>query len=396
MTTPAVRPESATLSTNALGYVDIANIDPPAGYIVPNRADAETQALLVLAAERRAPDAPLRVVPTATGFALADMDSYRRWWALRQTGSGIGQVKAEWVAVVVDGVSEAPEAAEPERPTVPIAPRSMSPVRIALEALTVDPGLQTRAAMNDATVAEYAEALLAGEVLPAVVVFRDGEGIWLADGFHRVAAAKHAGLADIEAVVHDGGRREAMLHAVGANARHGLRRTNADKRRAVELLLADAEWSRWSDRAIAEKCGVDHKTVGAIRAGLTGEIPQCSTRHGADGRTTDTTRIGRTRPTTLDRVAERESHGPEIDFPPGATAPANEDVALTDDAQRSEQPVKNDTECVPAARRAAELEAAGATVVRLLTALAVDRPVDARTFAKRHRAAVAAATNPRH
>jgi hypothetical protein len=42
-----------------------------------------------------------------------------------------------------------------------------------------------------------------------------------------------------------------------------------------------------------------------------------------------------------------------------------------------------------------QLDVAGATVVRPLTALAVDRPVDARTFAKRHRAAVAVATNPR-
>lgn len=39
--------------------------------------------------------------------------------------------------------------------------------------------------------------------------------------------------------------REAILFIVGANASHGLRRTNADKRRTVERLLADEEWRGW-------------------------------------------------------------------------------------------------------------------------------------------------------
>jgi hypothetical protein len=50
--------------------------------------------------------------------------------------------------------------------------------------------------------------------------------------------------------------RGPLLHAVGANARHGLRRTNADKRRAVELLLADAEWAAKSSNWIAQTRGV--------------------------------------------------------------------------------------------------------------------------------------------
>jgi len=52
-----------------------------------------------------------------------------------------------------------------------------------------------------------------------------------------------------------------------------LRRTQADKRRAVERLLADPEWARWSDRKVAEIAKVDHKTVGKIRRELSGEIP---------------------------------------------------------------------------------------------------------------------------
>ena len=57
-----------------------------------------------------------------------------------------------------------------------------------------------------------------------------------------------------------------MLFSVGANATHGLRRTNDDKRRAVLTLLSDAEWSQWSDREIAKRCGVSPDTVGRIRA----------------------------------------------------------------------------------------------------------------------------------
>ncbi|HZF40417.1 MAG TPA: helix-turn-helix domain-containing protein [Blastocatellia bacterium] len=39
----------------------------------------------------------------------------------------------------------------------------------------------------------------------------------------------------------------------------------ADRRRAVLTLLNDAEWSRWSDREIARRCGVSPDTVGRLR-----------------------------------------------------------------------------------------------------------------------------------
>jgi hypothetical protein len=42
-----------------------------------------------------------------------------------------------------------------------------------------------------------------------------------------------------------------VLYTVGANATHGLRRSNADKRRAVSMLLDDPEWAQWSNLAIA-------------------------------------------------------------------------------------------------------------------------------------------------
>jgi hypothetical protein len=69
----------------------------------------------------------------------------------------------------------------------------------------------------------------------------------------------------ITANVHEGGKREAILHAVGANETHGLRRTNADRRQAVLLMLDDPEWRQWSDRDLASRCMVSHTFVNRIR-----------------------------------------------------------------------------------------------------------------------------------
>jgi hypothetical protein len=100
--------------------------------------------------------------------------------------------------------------------------------------------------------------------------------------------------------VHEGGQREALLHAAGANLTHGLRRTNADKRKAVMTLLADEEWRRWSDRQVARHCGVDHKFVAKTRGELSGDIPRSSARkvqRGDSTYTMETDRIGTTQAT---------------------------------------------------------------------------------------------------
>src|ERR1700758_196486 len=125
--------------------------------------------------------------------------------------------------------------------------------------------MQPRVHLNEQTVAEYAEALTDGAKLPAVTVFFDGSEHWLADGFHRYFAHKTIGALNIEADVRKGSCRDAILHSVGANASHVLRRTNEDKRRAVETLAADAEWNKWTDRKIAKACGVSHPFVANIR-----------------------------------------------------------------------------------------------------------------------------------
>ncbi len=157
--------------------------------------------------------------------------------------------------------------------------------RIAIAKIAVDHDIQARVALDEGTIDEYADFYRAGDTLPPVKVFHDGQKHWLADGFHRIEAAKRAGLAEIDADVQSGTRRQAVLHSAAANARHGLRRTNADKRRAVTMILGDEYWSGWSNEAVAKACRVSPHTVADVRATIpaNAEIPAATrtvTRNG--------------------------------------------------------------------------------------------------------------------
>ena len=139
---------------------------------------------------------------------------------------------------------------------------------VILDEIRTDGGTQPREYLNELVLSEYAESMTSGSVFPPVVIFFDGSHHWLADGFHRFFAAKKCGVRDMAAEVRQGTRRDARLYAVSANATHGLRRTNADKRRAALTLLQDEEWQRWSNREIARQCGVTHTFVAKLRREL--------------------------------------------------------------------------------------------------------------------------------
>ncbi len=157
---------------------------------------------------------------------------------------------------------------------------------IRLDQIEAGNSTQMRVAgIDPAVVTDYAEAMEDGAAFPPIIVFYDGMAYWPGDGFHRIEAARRIDREDISADVREGGQRDALLLAASANATHGLRRTQADKRRSIETLLHDPEWARWSDRRIGKECAVDHKTVAKVRAELTGEIPSDRTvtyrdRHG--------------------------------------------------------------------------------------------------------------------
>lgn len=169
-------------------------------------------------------------------------------------------------------------------------------MKLDLDKIRTDGGTQTREELNSDTIAEYAELMEAGTKFPPVVAFHDGATYWLADGFHRYFAARRKGDGSIDCEVQKGTQRDAVLYSVGANAEHGLPRTNADKRKAVTMMLEDEEWKTWADREIARRCHVDHVTVGRLRKELSGEVHQMRTcQRGPNTYEIDTSNIGKSR-----------------------------------------------------------------------------------------------------
>jgi len=142
---------------------------------------------------------------------------------------------------------------------------------VPIESIVMAPECQGRAELNADVVREYFELYLAGVQLPPIEVFDVKGTPHLVDGFHRHDAACAAGLVEIEAIfVGRGTFDEAVWYSTGVNKNHGLRRSNADKRRAVRNALLNPIGQEQSSRTIAKHVGVSHTMVNDIRAEVEG------------------------------------------------------------------------------------------------------------------------------
>ena len=136
---------------------------------------------------------------------------------------------------------------------------------LKLGKIRMDGGTQSREELSEEKIDEYAELMRDGIVFPDIVVVYDGTNYWLVDGFHRVNAAMSADLETINCDVRQGTQDDAIWMSSGVNATHGMPRTNADKKRAVELALRHAKSRGMSDRQLAEHCGVSGPTIARYR-----------------------------------------------------------------------------------------------------------------------------------
>lgn len=166
---------------------------------------------------------------------------------------------------------------------------------IRLELFKDDPKLQMRLDLDEDGIERMAEAYKDGEDFPPIeAVYDDKEKeYYLYDGHRRCKAAALAGYTSLVCILRHGTYRDAQLLAIAANQQHdkvGRSRTRQDKRRAVERLLNDSEWCKWSDSKISEFVGVSHGLVGLVRRELQevqGSAAQASKdqpRQGKDGK----------------------------------------------------------------------------------------------------------------
>lgn len=171
-------------------------------------------------------------------------------------------------------------------------------------------GTQARSEINYFVVNEYAEHYRNGVEFPPLVVYDDGAKKWLSRGFHRYHASKDAGVAKVPCEVRKGSKRDAVWDAIADNQTHGLRRTNADKRRAVEMALKDKEWAAMSNRAVAEHVGVDESSVRKTRD----ELEQLRENRSSQKEETRTGRDGKKRKLPKKRRAKpKQPYPPEPD-----------------------------------------------------------------------------------
>ncbi len=157
-------------------------------------------------------------------------------------------------------------------------------MNISLAEINNDRRTQLRVASDGDQIDNLVAAMRAGVALPPIDIFAAGDGtFYIADGWHRFMAAAEIARGDltktISATLHDGGFAEALKFALGANAAHGLRRTNKDKRHCVEV--ACEQFSELSNRAIAELCKVSYQMVNDHRPEVTNSV---TCRTGRDGK----------------------------------------------------------------------------------------------------------------
>lgn len=137
---------------------------------------------------------------------------------------------------------------------------------LSADVLVIDADTQSRVAISDSTVEDYAEIIADADGWPfePLDVYHDGSRHMVADGFHRTLAALQAGRASIPCRVHKGTARDARIFAMTANDKHGLRMTRADKRACVEWLLDHG--GKMTQAEIAKTAGVTKRTVERIVA----------------------------------------------------------------------------------------------------------------------------------
>lgn len=150
--------------------------------------------------------------------------------------------------------------------------------RIKLSLIRTDGGTQSREKLIQDLVKQYSQNMKDGDIFPPITLFHDGSDYWLADGFHRFFATKANGGLEIDSEIRQGTARDAKLHSLTCNNRHGRPLTKAEIKEGIIVMLKDDEWSQWGLRKIAKHFSTSHTTVARIKDELDGKTKPTSAK----------------------------------------------------------------------------------------------------------------------
>ncbi len=162
---------------------------------------------------------------------------------------------------------------------------------LALDTIVIDKRFQPRASgLNESHVEDLMEAYQSADadIEPPRVFTVLGTGHVLTRGFHRHEALKRLGRKRVECEIKNGSVADAITDAAGSNIGHGLKRTNKDKRRSVEMIF-DAH-PDWSNKLISDAAGVGDDLVKEVRQASESETSkdekpsETKKRTGTDGK----------------------------------------------------------------------------------------------------------------
>lgn len=129
-------------------------------------------------------------------------------------------------------------------------------------------GPMPRAQMYPVRIADLRKALVEYGIdrMPPLHAFRDAKGeLWLADGFHRLAAIKEIGWPQAQVQIHPGSERDARLFAAAVHT--NLERNTADLHHAIKIILDDPLCAVLSHAAIGRMANCSPHVVAKVRDG---------------------------------------------------------------------------------------------------------------------------------
>lgn len=159
---------------------------------------------------------------------------------------------------------------------------------VRVDLLVLDQELQARARLNESHLSRLEGVMREHEIganMTIDVVNAGARGLLVLAGFHRVEAARRAGVSELPCRIHHINAADAFLLAATSNARHGLPLAPRDRVKALRMLMiAGAPGGQpWTQLELAEWLGVTQGAVSKMLARIKrederGDIPRNTPR----------------------------------------------------------------------------------------------------------------------